>query len=273
MSSNPILQFIETPDYRFGYLESPSPHSALPPLVMVHGYPGRPQDFRFLFPYLTKVRCLALAMPNLDISSSKTAVSTTSIRDRERAILQFLDAMHIEQCILVGHSMGGPIVTSLTRHHPNRISGLILLSSVGIAPYKIFRQTKPRIGHQLLSLPILGPLFRPLVVKVFQWLGFPKGISIDAMCHVLHCAHDFSFLENHQNLQAIQQPVLNVWTTDDPYIESERFAEITAVVSNCTEDNTAQGGHNPQKEQPEYVARTIQQWLNTAVTQKNETQM
>ena len=45
------IQYIDTENFRFGYLESPSVDSPHPPLVMVHGYPGRPQDFRFLFPH------------------------------------------------------------------------------------------------------------------------------------------------------------------------------------------------------------------------------
>ena len=86
---NDPIEYIETENFRFGYWESPSVDSQNPPIVMVHGYPGRPQDFRFLFPYMKDFRCLALAMPKLDISTTKTDVSITTIVDRENAIMEF----------------------------------------------------------------------------------------------------------------------------------------------------------------------------------------
>ena len=87
---------------------------------MVHGYPGRPHDFRFLFPHMKNFRCIALAMPNLDISTTKTDVPITTIVDRENAIIEFLNAMNISECILMGHSMGGPMVLSATCNHPEK---------------------------------------------------------------------------------------------------------------------------------------------------------
>jgi len=265
------VQFIETNNFRFGYWESPSANSPHPPIIMVHGYPGRPHDFRFLFPHLTEFRCLALAMPNLDISTTKTNISTTSIVDRETAIVEFMDSMNIEECILMGHSMGGPMVLSATCNHPNRIKGLVIISSVGAQPYRVFRTSKPRRGYKLITTPIIGAIFKPFMVWVFRKLGFPKGISADAMTYVLHCATDFSFRENKANLERCTHPVLNISSQDDPYVEPELFEEIEELVPNCTRLSFERGGHNPQRTHAETVAHTFQQWWFKCSNIKNET--
>lgn len=257
---NDPIQYIETQNFRFGYWESPSPNSPHPPIVMVHGYPGRPHDFRFLFEHLSDFRCIALAMPNLDISTSKTDVSTTSILDRERAIVEFLDVMQLPNCILMGHSMGGPMVLSTTCNHRQRIQGLILISSVGAQQYRVFRNSKPRWGHTLITLPLIGWLFKPFMVWVFRKLGFPKGISPDAMAYVLHCASDFSFQENKTNLQRCPTPVLNISSQDDPYVEAELFEEIETLVPNCQRLSFERGGHNPQRTHAETVATHVREW-------------
>ena len=254
------IQYIETPNFSFGYWESPSVDSTHPPIIMVHGYPGRPHDFRFLFPHMKDFRCIALAMPNLDISTTTTDISDTTILDRERAIVEFLDAMNIDECVLMGHSMGGPMVLSATCNHPERIKGLILISSVGAQQYRVFRTSKPRWGYKLVSFPLIGWMFKPFMVWVFRKLGFPKGISADAMIYVLHCATDFSFRENKANLERCPVPVLNISSQDDPYVEPELFDEIESLIPNCERLSFEKGGHNPQRIHAETVATVFREW-------------
>lgn len=254
------IEYIDTNNFHFGYWESPSVNSPHPPIVMVHGYPGRPQDFRFLFPHMKDFRCIALAMPNLDITTTKTNIPTTTIVDREMAIVEFLDAMNITECILMGHSMGGPMVLSATCNHPERIRGLIIISSVGAQQYRVFRMSKPRWGFKLMTTPLIGWMFKPFMMWVFQKLGFPKGISANAMLYVLHCATDFSFRENKRNLERCTHPVLNISSQNDPYVEPELFEEIEALLANCERLSFKKGGHNPQRTHAETVAQKVREW-------------
>ena len=157
--------------------------------------------------------------------------------------------------------MGGPLMISTTRHHPDRVKGLIIISSVGAQQYRVFRNSKPHWGYQLVRFPILRSLFTPFMVWMFRKLGFPKGISANAMIHVLHCAHDFSFEENKDNLAAIQQPVLNIWSDNDPYVERELFEEIDGLLTNGENLIVSGGGHNPQRVEAEMVAQVVRSWI------------
>ena len=261
------IQSLETSNYHFQYIETGNPSGYT--ILFIHGYPGRPQDFRWMFPFLPHYRIISIAMPNLDMTTTKTNIPTTSIMDRVYAVLEFTTAKNISNCALVAHSMGGPIALALARHHPSLVSCVTLIASVGAFPYKIFRQSKPRLGYKLISHPYVGTLFKPFVPHFFSILGFPKGISVQAMTHVLHCATDFSFRENKDNIEHIQQPCLHVWTTDDPYIEEELFMDMEKRIQHCTSVSFTNGGHNPQRIYPTEIVSHMQQLLSTVL--KTET--
>ena len=111
-----------------------------------------------------------------------------------------------------------------------------------------------------MTIPLIGWMFKPFMMWVFKKLGFPKGISADAMLYVLHCATDFSFQENKHNLERCPGPVLNISSQDDPYVEPELFEEIEALVPNCEGLSFAKGGHNPQRTHANTVAQRVREW-------------
>ena len=153
------------------------------------------------------------------------------------------------------------MVTAVTRFHPERIPALVLISTVGAQQYRVFRKSKPRWGYKLIKFPMIGWVFKPLITFVFRKLGFPRGISSQAMFYVLHCASDFSFKENAQNMRSLHQPVLNIWSANDPFVEPELFEEVEDIIPNCTRLSFESGGHNPQRTEAETVAKTFREWL------------
>lgn len=76
-----------------------------------------------------------------------------------------LDALAVERCVLVGHSMGGGICGDLARREPTdpRIAGLVLLGSAAIAPLRgralLRLVTPPQIDGVLPALVPYAPSF------------------------------------------------------------------------------------------------------------------
>ena len=192
-------------------------------------------------------RCLALAMPKLDISTTKTDVSITTIVDRENAIMEFVDAMDIQECILMGHSMGGPMVLSATCNHPERIKGLIIISSVGAQEYRVFKMSKPRWGYKLMTAPLIGWMFKPFMMWVFKNWGSQK-VSVRMRCSMSYIALRISlFKRTNEPLERCQTPVLNISSQDDPYVEPELFEEIEDLVPNCERLSFEKGCTTPNE--------------------------
>ena len=254
---------LETDNYHFQYIEE---GDGLP-LVFLHGYPGRPQDFRWLFPFLSQFKIISLGLPNLDLTTTKNGFkSPTTITERADSIQEFLIKKDIKQCLVVTHSMGGPIGTALAKQNPDRVLGLVLISSVGLYPYRAFRASKAPLAHKVLSAPFLGTLLRPLMKKMFYRLGFPKGVSVEAMRYVLHCAHDFSFAEHTKNISTLECPILSVWSENDPLIENQSQLDLANALQNGSILSFKTGMHNPQREFPQEIAEALQTWFMKSVS-------
>ena len=229
------------------------------PIVFLHGYPGRPQDFRWLFSNLTSFRLIFLALPGLDISPLP-AIPMFTITDRGEFVKTFCDAIALCRFHLVGHSMGGMIATYVARKYPDIIDRLILISSVGPMPYRAYRRSRPDIVHKVISYSYFQKIAMPGIRFAFHTMGFPKGVSDQAMIYVLACANAISFSEHASNLSRLSQPVLSLWCENDPLIESESFQLLADIIPNCLSISYPSGGHNPQKKHATAVAHEIIQF-------------
>ena len=229
------------------------------PFLLIHGYPGRPQDFRWITPGLPELRCISLAMPGLDITEPLSS-SCLSINERASFVCAFIKVLGLSEAFLLGHSMGGVVATQVANLSPH-IQKLVLLSSVGPTPYRAFRRSKPRMFHSLLNTPMIGKAVEPLVRFGFSALGFPRGVSMEAMRYVLACAHALSFEEHKNNLERLSVPVLSMWSHDDPLIESSCFHALENTIQNVHSVAFEKGGHNLQKTQSDKILRNLRSFL------------
>lgn len=99
------------------------------PLVLLHGGgPGATawSNFRPNIQVLAeKFRVLAVDMPGWGRSDSVSAEK----RDHEKALLDFLDALSIENAALIGNSMGGSTSVMTAVEAPERVSHLIVMGA------------------------------------------------------------------------------------------------------------------------------------------------
>ena len=97
-------------------------------LVLLHGYLESLLVWDDFVPYLYKqVRVVTLDLPGHGISTVNGLVHTMDyLAD---VVKGTLDALGIERCTLVGHSMGGYVALAFCEKYPERLDGIVLLSS------------------------------------------------------------------------------------------------------------------------------------------------
>jgi pimeloyl-ACP methyl ester carboxylesterase len=113
------------PGLTLSYLRSGDPHG--PRLVLVHGTPGSATAWNdYLMNPPKGMEVLAIDRPGFGRSGPEGALP--SLAAQADAVLALLpnDGRRV---VLLGHSLGGPVVAWLAATHPERVAGVVLLAA------------------------------------------------------------------------------------------------------------------------------------------------
>ena len=98
------------------------------PLVLLHGIGSGAASWVQQFEALRSARrVLAWDAPGYGASTPVASASPVAA-DYARVLADWLDALGIERCLLVGHSLGAIIAGAFAAAQPARVSGLLLIS-------------------------------------------------------------------------------------------------------------------------------------------------
>lgn len=139
------------------YLEADGAANDALPLVLLHGIgSGAASWVQQLEALGANRRVLTWDAPGYGMSTPVAPESPVA-SDYASVLTEWLDALHIERCVLVGHSLGAIIAGAFAAIHPQRVSGLLLLSPAGGygAACADVRETKR--DQRLAMLNELGP--------------------------------------------------------------------------------------------------------------------
>jgi pimeloyl-ACP methyl ester carboxylesterase len=121
-----------------------------PPLLLIHGLGDEADTWRHLIPSLaSRWRVVAPDLPGFGRSSQPERAYTLEFF--QAALLELLDALHIEKATLVGHSLGAAIAHALALEHPGRVERLVLISGSLVAKVQ-----KVDLATMLFIVPGLG---------------------------------------------------------------------------------------------------------------------
>ena len=126
-------------------------------VVLVHGYGGDKNSWLFVQEKLAEGRTVhALDLPGHGESAKD--VGDGGLDELARAVIGFLDAVGVPRAHLVGHSLGGAVVTAVAAAAPDRVRSLTLVAPAGFGTevdgeyLRVFasaasrRELKPQLG-------------------------------------------------------------------------------------------------------------------------------
>lgn len=112
-------------------------------LVLLHGYLESMYVWDDFTPLLTpSMRVITLDIPGHGISEVKGEVHT--MEQMADVVKDMLDALGLERVTLCGHSMGGYISLAFCEKYPERLDGVVLLSSSPMADTELKRENRRR---------------------------------------------------------------------------------------------------------------------------------
>ncbi len=117
-------------------------------LLLVHGLGGSTFSWRYTAPALVRedYRIVAVDLPGFGLSERRSGLDHGAYA-RADLLWAFLDEYHPgRQWILVGHSMGGGVVTAMALQKPERVDGAVLVAGA-------LAEFEPSIWSRFLRYP------------------------------------------------------------------------------------------------------------------------
>ena len=110
-------------------------------VLLLHGFCESPAIFDGLIPTLAQhFRVVCPVMPgHAGLAWDDTLASISDLADW---LKRFLDALEVETCYLVGHSLGGYIAAAMAERHPGRLTGVCMLHSTALEDAAIRQENR-----------------------------------------------------------------------------------------------------------------------------------
>ncbi len=119
-----------------------------PPVLLLHGQPGLGRDWDAVASCLDGYRLLIPDRPGYGRSEGPA----TTLEQSAEIFADVVSEHDAAPAVVAGHSYGGAIAILLAARHPELVSGLVLVASVG-------RADSINALDRVLALPVVGPAF------------------------------------------------------------------------------------------------------------------
>jgi pimeloyl-ACP methyl ester carboxylesterase len=178
---------------------------ALPPLLALHGWLDNAGSFALLAPLLsTHHRVIALDLPGHGGSDHLPAGARYHYLDYVHTVLAAIDALQLDRCSLLGHSLGAGIAALVAAAAPARVERLWLIEGLGPLgddgshtlqrfrdalapregggrPRRVFRDVAQAVGARSIVSGMPAELAQPIVERAlieegsgWRWRSDPR---------------------------------------------------------------------------------------------------
>lgn len=235
-------------------------------LLFIHGFSESLLSFRGPFDQLARrYTVVALDVPGFGLSDKPAG--PWDLATQTARLVAFLDAHTRGPVVLVGHSMGGELATSVALRRPGRVVALVLVAPAG---YGLAERLDSMAPGTIGLIGWAGALATTGVLPVHdpEWLAEPAAraeytpATDPAYRHVLEATlREFDFAGLRDSFAAVTTPTLLLWGRQDPTIPFAIGESIAARLP-CRRfvplDATL---HRPQLTDPDTVSTLVLDFL------------
>jgi pimeloyl-ACP methyl ester carboxylesterase len=239
------------------------------PLLLLHSFLCNTQMWEHQIQALSKDHQLVI----MDIRGhgQSSPSQPHSIYDLADDAIGLLDALEIQQATWVGLSIGGMISMRAALTHPERVAGLVLLSTDSKSESFLVRVERRVLGQvvkHLGVLPVVIPILRKMFGKtthhnqpelVRTWRGRFLKVHTESMLNSLAALLHRDDVT--AKLQAIRAPTLIIHGEEDRAIPMKLSANLKSAIPHADLKLLSKVGHLATLESPEHVNTYISDFL------------
>lgn len=237
-------------------------------LVLLHGFGEDHRIWEQLAPALTAYRVI---LPDLPGTGSSPFDERLSIESMAEAVKELLDAIGIDRCVIIGHSMGGYVALAFAEQWGDRLNGLGLFHSTAYADTDAKKETRQKgiafirqHGPLAFLKTTIPNLFAPLEVHdrkamIEELIRRSDNFSGEAL--VLYYEAMMKRKDRTDVLRKLACPVLFILGVHDAAIPFQDGLEQTYLPSLSYIHVLRASGHAGMLEEAEKVEKIIKQYL------------
>lgn len=242
-----------------------------PTIVLLHGFAANKEVWLKAAPMLTAhFRVVIPDLPGWG-ESSRNAGASYNIDNQAARLNDFVQALHLQHALIVGHSMGGAVAGVYAAEHPEDVGELALIDSFGLKFNENAFAKEAMSGTNPFIYDDRAGFLRANALA-FEHVPNIPGRLIDVF--VQDNIKNRAFIENTFNelrepaqelslqnrLDKLSMPVLGLWCRDDKIIDISALDSLrnglthtpsisTSVLNGCN--------HMPQMEKPEAFSQVL----------------
>ena len=251
------------------------------PVILLHGFGG--SMWQWEYQQRTLSNHLRVITPDV-LGAGLSDKPAIDYRPDEMLdfLLGFMDALQIQQAVLVGHSMGAGLAIGMALEHPDRVAKLVLIS--GLPPNVMEHLENPMLKRALetrapawvvsLGNSAFGGFLTKNVLK--EMVYDPSQLTPAVLDRsnrnrkrpglfgpILSAGKNVPLWESRfaPRISSITPHTLIVWGEEDHVFSVATGRELHETIPNSTFVAIPHAGHLPQWEQPVAVNRQLLQFL------------
>ncbi|MEG4241679.1 2-succinyl-6-hydroxy-2,4-cyclohexadiene-1-carboxylate synthase [Microcoleus sp. MON2_D6] len=260
--------------YQFHY--SLTGNKNQPTILFLHGFTGSSQDFSSVIPLLfNSYCCLAVDLPGHGETRVSGDESCYNISNTAQALIQLLNDLQIDKCLLLGYSMGGRLALYMTLHFPERFEKVVLESaSPGLKTEKERshrRQADLHLAQKLENSNIKDFLFNWYDIPLFKSLK--NSPNFDKLIESRLANNPLELAKSLRNMGTGNQPslweklaqnqipiILLAGEYDDKFININ--TEMASLCPAATLEIVPKAGHNIHFENIDKFGSVVRQFYD-----------
>ena len=197
------------------------------------------------------------------------------LKDSADVLIEILDALHIDRCVLMGNSWGGMLAGVLPAHHPDRVVATVAINATAslptavetiwataLASYLSLHATMPRAIVPAARAAFAGPTARAERPDFVAYLDFPLRNDPKSVAWALRSIL-IGRRDEHRLLSTISQtPVLVVAGEEDSQFPVHAVRRMAEAIPTGHFEVLPHTGHLAARENPEAVNAVVERFLH-----------
>jgi pimeloyl-ACP methyl ester carboxylesterase len=232
------------------------------PIVWLHGSDGLHSDLPFFTGLSAHGEVIAPLHPGF--AGSRIPEHFDGLEDLVYLYLDLLDALQLQDVILMGNDMGGWAATEMAVCNSRPLARLILVDAVGIKPGSrdtrdiadIFGLAAPEVSNLLFHDPARAPNVATMSEEQAAML------ASDRIAHAMYTWHPYMHNPKlRHRLHRINVPTLFLWGASDGLVTVAYGEAYCALIPHARLAVIPEAGHFPHVEQPDRCLQHVLAFL------------